>query len=177
MEGDAQAYAELLRRHQEKVFGLCLSLLKDSSEAEDAAQEIFIKAFKALASFRSQSAFPTWLYRIAHNHCLDLLRAKTRHRTESWEELLEKEGERLHRLFTAEKVEEKDWDPELVERLLSKLDPEDRLILTLREVQGLSYTELAQTLEISLQAAKSRLRRARERLSKFSDTFGTRQTS
>ncbi len=145
------------------MLGLCTSLLSDATQAEDAAQEIFIKAYQALSSFQGNSKFSTWLYRIASNHCKDLLRKRSRQKTESLDALIEKSGDEVQNLW------EPSVDPrnasgasDLVEKLLSSLSPDERLILTLREVQGLSYQEIAETLKCSLDAVKSRLRRARE---------------
>ena len=165
LSGDQNAYADLVRAHQARILRLCASLLEDSSLAEDAAQEVFFRAYRKLRTFRGQAAFSTWLYRIAANHCLDLLRRRRRERTESWDALLEGSGEPLHELLTLPR------DPttvvantELVQRALAQLSPGYRLILTLREVEGLSYQELAGTLRCSLDAVKARLRRARQEL-------------
>ena len=154
-----------MRTHQARILRLCTALLGDSALAEDAAQEIFFKVYQALPAFRGQSAFSTWLYRIASNHCLDLLRKRQRERTESWEALVEESGEQLHELLTASQDPKAILaDTELVQRALAQLSPEYRLILTLREVEGLSYKELAGTLHCSLDAVKARLRRSRQEL-------------
>lgn len=154
-----------MRQYQARVLRLCTALLANATEAEDAAQEAFIKAYRALASFRAQASFSTWLYRIAANHCKDLLRQRARHATESWEALLDAEGEAIHRLFATPSdamlpVESAD----LIERLLQQLSPDDRMIVTLREVEGLSYQEIAKTLACTVDAVKARLRRARQEL-------------
>ena len=163
--GDRDAYAELVRAHHARIIRLCASLLADPGLAEDAAQDTFLKAYQSLASFRGQSAFSTWLYRIAANRCLDLLRRRQRERTESWDALVEEAGEQLHELLVAPP------DPktttanvDLVQRALAHLTPEYRLMLTLREIEGLSYQELATTLHCSLDAVKAKLRRARQDL-------------
>jgi RNA polymerase sigma-70 factor (ECF subfamily) len=162
LNGDRDAYAAIVRRYQDRVFRLCYSLLNDSHEAEDAAQEIFVKAFESLARFRGGSAFFTWLYRVASNHCLDLLRRRARNRKESWEELVEKHGETVERLLARKPAADEAGSRELVERVLASLSPEHRLILTLREMEGLNYEELGIALHCSLDAVKGRLKRARE---------------
>ena len=144
---------------------MCTSLLADSSETEDAAQEIFIKAYRSLGAFRGNASFSTWIYRIATNHCKDLLRKRARQRTESWEALVEAEGEKLHQLLADSpdpRVQLESSD--LIERVLSHVSPEYRLVLTLREVEGLSYQQISQTLGCSVDAVKARLRRARQEL-------------
>lgn len=161
--GDDAAFAELVRRHHAAIRGLCLSMLDDASEADDAAQDAFLAAHKALARFRGQSAFGSWLYRIAANRCLDRLRRRGREKLSSWDALAEEGGEAFEALLGTEpeaalSLEQKD----LVARALARLSPEHRLILTLREVQGLDYQELTEALDCSLDAVKARLRRARQ---------------
>ena len=178
LSGDTDAYAEIVRANQGKVMGLCLSLLRNPVEAEDAAQEIFIKAYQSLNSFKGNSSLSTWLYRISSNHCKDLLRKKGRQKTESLDALLEASGDGVQR------ISEPSFNPaataeasDIVERLLAALSPEERLILTLREAQGLSYQEIAQTLQCTLDAVKARLRRARQAAGEKFDTFRLSKTS
>jgi len=160
--GHPEVFAELVRRHQARVLRVCTSLLANATLAEDAAQEIFLKAYQHLQTFQAEAAFSTWLYRITANHCKDLLRKRSRERLDSWEALVEAEGERLQQLLTVSADPKTTVaDAELVDRVLSHLPPNYRLILTLREVEGLSYQELAETLRCSLDAVKARLRRAR----------------
>ena len=166
---EEKAYAELVRTHQAKVLRLCASLLGES-DAEDAAQEIFIKAYRSFDSFRKDAAFSTWLYRIASNHCRDLLRKRARQKTEPLDELPE--------LFLSSgdprgKTEKAD----LAEQILLTLSPDERLILTLREVEGLSYQEIAEVLSCSLDAVKGRLKRLREALLSRHDTFRQLESS
>ena len=169
LAGKRNAYAEIVRRYQERVRGHCLMMLSDAAAADDASQEVFIKAYQALASFRGNASFSTWIYRIAANHCLDVLRKIKRGKTESWEALLEKDGARIEALL-AVSPEPKDAEEnrEIVARLLSHFSEKSREILILREMHGLSYQELAEALGCSLDAVKSRLKRAREEMeSKF----------
>lgn len=161
-DGSRDAFAELVRRHHAWVQGLCAATLGDAASAEDAAQEVFLKAFKALPRFQGEASFSTWLHRIAVNACLDLLRRRSRNRTESWDELVEKEGDRIGRLLAAPAPEHSAEDADLVARVLEQLPPEYRLVLTLREVQGLSYEEIAGAMGCSLDSVKARLQRARK---------------
>ena len=165
--GRRDDYAQLVRKYQLRVRRLCVAVLADAALADDAAQEIFLKAYRGLKTFRGQAAFSTWLYRIAANHCADVLRRRAREPTESWEALIEQHGEQIERLLA------RSPDPkasvaaaDLVRKVLSHLTPADRLLLTLREAEGLSYQELAETLRCSVDAIKARLRRARQRLLK-----------
>ena len=165
LAGDTHAYAHLVQKYQARIRGYCLGVLKNQAEADDAAQEIFIKAYRALGSFQGNAAFMTWIYRIAVNHCRDLLRSESRRRTESWDELQEREGDSLEaRITTFPEPSRMDDRRRLLREALDKLSEDQRTLLLLRESEGLSYQELAETLCCSLDAVKARLRRARREL-------------
>jgi len=165
LSGNRNAYAEIVRRYEEQVRRYCVTLLSDPASGEDAAQEVFIKAYQALGKFRGNSSFSTWLYRIAANHCTDAIRKRARRKEESWEKLLEDQGDKIERLFTVSTNETLDREQsELVEKLFSQLPEKSREVLTLRELQGLSYQEIADALQCTLDAVKARLKRARQEL-------------
>ncbi len=176
LAGNRNAYRQLIEKYEGKVRGSCLAMLSDPSEADDAAQEVFIKAYEALGQFRGDAAFGTWIYRITTNHCLSLLRKRKRRPEESWEALVEKEGDKMESLLTVEPSRgSADETAELVGRLLAHLPEDARKMLVLREVQGLSYQELCDTLGCSMDSVKSKLRRTRQELEKklrhfFSET-------
>ena len=137
----------------------------DAALADDAAQEVFIKAYQALDRFQGKSALSTWLYRIAVNHCIDMIRKRARQKTESWEALLERDGEKIEALFAeAEPAQSLDEQKELLTKLLSHLPEKSREMLILREVEGLSYQELAQALNCTQDSVKARLKRTRKEL-------------
>ncbi len=163
--GNRNAYAELIRKYEARVRGYAGMMLADATQAEDAAQEIFIKAYESLDKFRGEASFSTWIYRIATNHCLDLLKKRKRTRTESWEALIEKNGDTIEAAMIAPNTAKPSVDmTELITQLLSHMPEISRNMLILREVQGLSYEELAQTLGCTLDSVKSRLKRARQEL-------------
>jgi len=171
--GLREAYEALVRRHHARVLQLCLCLLSDRSRAEDAAQEVFLKAYRSLEGFEGACSLSTWLHRVATNHCLDVLRKEARRRTESLDELVEREGERLQRALGSSSDPSRPLEAaDLASRILSCLPEEQRAALVLRETQGLSYREIAQALECSVDSVKARLRRARailqEKLRHFS---------
>ena len=160
-----ERYGELMRLYHQKVLGYCLSMLNNRAEAEEAAQDIFTKAYHNLGKFQQNSSFSTWLYRITTNHCLDILRKRNRRRTVSLEALVEADGDMIEGLFATHStslpaLESKD----LTDKILSTLPEDYRTILTLREAQGLDYQEIADTLECSIDAVKGRLSRARKLL-------------
>ncbi|MBI5201283.1 MAG: sigma-70 family RNA polymerase sigma factor [Elusimicrobia bacterium] len=165
--GGRSAFAELVRRHHPAVVGLCRSMLGDAEDADDAAQEAFLKAWRSLSGFSGGANFGTWLYRIASNQCLDMLRARGRRPTQSLDALVEAEAPALEKVLGAgapasDPVEAAD----LAKRLLATLPEEQRLALVLRETQGFSYEEIAETMGCSLDSVKARLKRARETLAK-----------
>lgn len=180
LNGDQELYAELVRRYQAPVIALCRSMTGDHQEAEDLAQEIFVKAFYALPGFKGGSAFYTWLYRIAVNHSRDFLRKKNRRREESWENLLEKQGAEIEALLNRPVLSKSFENQELISRALACLSEQYREVLTLREVQGLTYDELASVLKCSLDGVKGRLKRARKnfrnRLRHFLDLDASKLT-
>ncbi len=160
--GRSALYAELMRRHYPKIFCLCLSLLKDPSMADDAAQEAFLKSYRSLDKFREDSSFLTWIHRIAANRCLDLIRLKAREKENSLDTMLEiSENHSFREVESSLLIESSLINSDLVEKIMSRLPVEYRLILVLREVQGFNYQEISQVLECSLDSVKARLRRAR----------------
>jgi len=170
--GDAEAFGELIRRHHARVAGLCARLLDNPSDADDAAQEIFLRAHRFLGKFRGEARFSTWLYRIALNHCRDRRRAGARRRSVSLDALFEERGDATPELREKTLSGAAQEDAAAAQAMLERLPEGPREALLLR-TQGSSYAEIAQTLDCSLDAVKARLRRARRALA---DDF-RRQTS
>ena len=162
LSGNREDFAILVRRYQNKVMRLCWGLLQDYHWAEDSAQEIFVKIFSMLGSFRGESKFSTWLYQIAFRHCQDQLRKKNRQKESSLERMLEDGGDISDARFfiNVDPKEQKD----LLHRAFIQLSEEDRVLLLFREMQGLSYFEISEILGCSLDSVKARLRRARAKL-------------
>lgn len=164
--GDKRAFDLLVIKYQQKVAGLISRYIRDSGEAMDVAQEAFLKAYRALPGFRGESAFYTWLYRIAINTAKNRLVAQGRRppgdgvEAEVAEQL--DEGERLQELGTPEHHL---LSMEIAATVQSALDtlPEDlRTAIVLRELEGLSYEEIAQAMECPIGTVRSRIFRARE---------------
>jgi RNA polymerase sigma-70 factor (ECF subfamily) len=159
--GDAEAFGELIRRHHARVAGLCANLLDSRSDADDAAQEIFVKVHRSLSKFRSDAKFSTWLYRIATNHCSDARKKSKRRRTVSLDFLIEEGGETAGDLLVEQKPKsDMGEQQDLARRLFAELPEVCRAAVSLR-TDGMSYEEIAESLQCSLDAVKSRLRRAR----------------
>lgn len=165
LSGNRDAYAELVRRYQARIIRLCASLLRHEKDAEDAAQEVFVKAYQSLGSFQQSASFYTWLYRIATNHCLSALRNKGRRMTESLDSLLEAEGDQVAALFSSQPdFRDSLQAKELLTKLLDSLRPNYRAVIVLREVEGLSYEEIGRVLACSVDSVKAQLRRARQEI-------------
>lgn len=167
LQGDKGAFRILVEAYQDRLFGLVFSLVHNREQAEDLTQEIFVKVYFALSSFEGQSAFYTWLYRIASNHCLDHLRKK-RPQQISIDRPVDNESEITFQDSLAAPASDNPEAPMEanmeVSSLLDALDPEQRLILSLRELEGHSYEDLAEMLKCPMNTVKSRLNRAREAL-------------
>jgi RNA polymerase sigma-70 factor (ECF subfamily) len=164
-QGQTEVYGELVRQYHKRVMGYCFSMLSNRTDAEEAAQDIFVKAYQYLGKFKGDSSFSTWLYRITANHCLDILRKRNRRKNVSLEALVEQEGSQVQKLFaTASTSAIHLENRQLADKILSTLSEDQRQILTLREAEGLEYQEIAQMLGCSLDAVKGRLARARKQL-------------
>lgn len=159
--GNVQAFAEIVRKYQEKVLRLCISMV-DERMAEDATQEIFLKVYESLAEFEGRSAFSTWLYRIASNHCLNIISKRKNERLDSLDGLTEKYGESLRLLRVENHPSKQIENKQMVEAIFKQISPEEKLILTLREMEGFSYKELSELLQIPIETVKVRLFRARQ---------------
>jgi RNA polymerase sigma-70 factor (ECF subfamily) len=169
--GETDAFEPLVRRHEKKIFNLLYRWLGDYDEAAEAAQEVFLSAYRSLKKFRGDSSFSTWLYRIAVNHAKD----RRKNLKIAWK--------RMVPLETADpdgdggpvaKISHPGPDPaqdaeqqevhERVQQALSRLDADDALLILLRDLQDASYEEIVQVLAIPIGTVKSRLHRARQAL-------------
>lgn len=170
--GDGDAFEALVRKYQTRVFTLAYRMLGDRADAEEMAQEIFLKAFRGLKRFERKSAFSTWLYSIATNHCLNQL--ESRRRRPRPQELNGQAGRGgnpgslLERVADptpgADQALERAELQRLVQEQLLTLTPEHRSILVLRDIQGLAYEEIGEILSIEPGTVRSRLHRARMEL-------------
>jgi RNA polymerase sigma-70 factor (ECF subfamily) len=153
-------------RYQHKVVKLVARLLRDRTEAEDVAQEAFVKAYRALGSFRGDSAFYTWLYRIAVNTARNALASRQRRPLEYEAGLSEAEQTaveaRMHHTDTPEAAALSEEIHQAVNRAIGELPEDLRTAIVLREVEGLSYEEIAAAMDCPVGTVRSRIFRARE---------------
>ena len=176
--GDSAAFEKLVLKYQSQVYNFCFRIMGNSEDAADMTQETFLKVWRNSDSFHGDSSFATWLFRLASNTCLDQLRSMKRKPTLPLT-LTDQEGEEqsLEVPDTAPSPEEslvKKEERELLQAAMSALDAEQRQLLTLRVVNDMSYTEIAQALSLKEGTVKSRLARARENLRKKLENFGNK---
>lgn len=165
--GDEDAFAQLVRLHEKKVYNLTLRICGDPEDAADAAQDAFLSAWRGLPGFRGEAGFSTWLYRLASNAAIDHLRRTRRQRCETsldgGDHAMDIADTSLSPQMRTEAVELR----EAVLEGLAQLSDAHRQALTLREVQELSYEEISAVLEVDLGTVKSRISRARSALRKI----------
>ena len=162
--GGPQRYFSILAdRHHDYVLKKCKSYVKHEDEAEDLSQEIFIKVFMQLNTFRSEAKFKTWLYTIIYHTCVDYLRKKKKN---THQVISDKLGAEFEEVIDAEEVDKESLHIAL-EQLLEQITPEEKLLLLLKYKEKQSLNAIINTLQISESAAKMRLKRAKEKINKL----------
>jgi RNA polymerase sigma-70 factor (ECF subfamily) len=170
--GDMAAFDQLVVKHKDKLFNMVYWFLGDYQEANDCSQEIFIKVFKSIKKFRSESAFSTWLYRIAINTCKNRLKSSAyrwKKKTVSFENPeSSKDGNLYYKIQNdspspANELEKKERLM-MIQKAINALPQEQNRVIVLRDIQGLSYQEIVDVTGLNLGTVKSRLARARMEL-------------
>jgi RNA polymerase sigma-70 factor (ECF subfamily) len=164
---DKEAFEELVRRHQHRVFAVAGGILRQREDVEDIAQQVFVKAFFSLKRFDQRAAFSTWLYKITVNECWDLLRKKKVRPLVYESDLSEEQARQFgaaERQTPVPDVSEKLEARQEVENLLEGIEERDRMMLILKEVEGFAVEEIADILELNANTVKVRLFRARRRI-------------
>jgi len=166
--GTVAAFEELVRRHQQRVFGLVGGILHRPDDVEDVAQQVFLKAYLGIRRFDQRAAFSTWLYKIAVNECWDYLRKRKVRPLVYEADLSEEQVSRLDGIVSADRPPERPGaraeTREILERMLATLPEQDRQLLVLKEIEGFSVQELAEILKLNVNTVKVRLFRARGRI-------------
>lgn len=163
LAGDSCAFGELVRTHQDRLFNAMLHLVGDHGEAEDVVQEAFVQAYVKLATFQRQSAFYTWLYRIAFNHAISRQRRKKTHYSMEHQRAAHGLEPADHDALPTDRLERQERIDQLYVAL-GQLTPDHRAILILREIEGCDYEAIAEILDINIGTVRSRLHRARMQL-------------
>ena len=169
LKGDVNSFEPLVRRYQPRIFATARRYARRESEVEDIVQEVFIKAFRKLASFRGEAPFEHWLMRLTVRTCYDFLRAHQRNRETSFSELSDEEGDWLERVKAGPDDVRDDVSAakQLVERVLAQLSPEARLVITLLEIEDRTVKEIAELTGWSVALVKVRAFRARAQMRKL----------
>lgn len=171
-KGDREAFNELVREYEKQVINIAYGMLSDREDALDAAQEVFVRIYKSIGAFKGQSSLATWIYRITANICNDMLRK--RQRTAKTISIYpsddEEERSPLSELAddrpTPEEALELNERQKAVREGIASLNPDFRAVITLCDIEGLSYEEAAAALSVPHGTVKSRLNRARNALRK-----------
>lgn len=163
--GDVLVFEDVVLKYRDRIYNLCSYMLGNVHDAEDAAQNTFIKAYQNLSKFNHSASLYTWLYRIAVNTCIDHKRRpfflSIFTRSETGEELA---IEQISDSPSPEKVYDSKQIQDGLQEALRKLSPKMRAAIVLKELEGLSYEEIADTLDVSIGTVKSRISRARDEL-------------
>lgn len=168
LKGDTASFEPLVKRYQPRVFGTARRYARRESEIEDIVQEVFLKAFQKLASYRAEAPFEHWLMRLAVRTCYDFLRRHQRNREMNFTDMTEAETDWLERFNAnpADTSERAAAARELVGRVLAQLSPDARLVITLLELEDRSVKEIAQLTGWSVPLVKVRAFRARAQMRK-----------
>lgn len=167
--GDESSFEQLIIQCKTRAYNIALRYMRSEEDALDVLQESFIKVFRHLSSFKEESSFDTWVYRIVVNTCNDMLRKNSD--LKKTDSIYQGQGEEEQRVTqlpdkspTPEEALERKERAEIILRSLERLSPEQKEIVILRDVQGFSYEEISEILTCSLGTVKSRINRARLRL-------------
>jgi len=175
INGDTRAYTQLVDRYKDLVYTLALRMLKNREEAEEVAQDAFIKVYKSLEKFKGDSKFSTWIYRVTYNTCLDRIKKNKKHINDVpidkfTEHKLEAVDNALENMIKAERSE-------LVKQCVDKLPSESAYLLTLFYFEELSLEEIAKIINIEANTVKVKLFRARKKLAVILEQFLQPQNS
>ncbi len=170
--GDEAAFTRLVETYQTPIYNLCYRMLGEAGEAEDAAQETFLRAYAQLGSYDPARPFKTWLFSIANHHCIDRLRKRRLTWLSIDDENLPPHPALQEREPGPEEALVRRQQSELLQGLLARLPPEDRSVVVMRYWHDLSYEEIAEATRTTVSSVKSRLHRARATLGQMLDPGG-----
>ena len=179
LDGDARAFELLMEKHESKMYAVALRMCQNREDAQDCLQDAMLRIYKALPSFKGQSSFSTWAYRITMNTCLDELRRKKVRQASSLDQMLDLGWSPVDENNSTEHHADNMELKRNLSRAIQTLPEEMRAAVVLRDVQGFSYDEIAEMLSTNVGTVKSRISRGREKLreilSKDAELFGLRR--
>ena len=175
--GDPSAFNRLMEQHEHRMYAVALRMCANREDAQDCLQEAMLRVYRAIGSFKGQSSFSTWIYRITMNTCLDELRRRKNRQNTSLDGLLDMGWAPVDGGSGPEKQALMREVREKMNGAIRELPDDMRAAIVLRDVQGFSYDEIAQMLEINVGTIKSRISRGREKLreklKEYSELFDT----
>lgn len=162
--GDPSAFNRLMEAHERRMYAVALRMCGNREDAQDCLQEAMLRIYRAISGFKGQSSFATWVYRITMNTCLDELRRKKNKQNASLDSLLDAGWSPQDESASPERHTVQSETRRLLHEAIRDLPEDMRSAIVLRDIQGLSYEEIAQALDINVGTIKSRISRGRERL-------------
>lgn len=175
--GDPSAFNRLMAQHENRMYAVALRMCANREDAQDCLQEAMLRVYRAIGSFKGQSTFSTWVYRITMNTCLDELRRKKNRQNTSLDNLVDMGWSPTDGGAGPEKQALMHEMREKMHGAIRELPDDMRAAVVLRDIQGFSYDEIAQMLEINVGTIKSRISRGREKLreklKEYSELFDT----
>lgn len=175
-KGDVQAFEELMQSHESRIYAIALRMMGNREDAQDCAQEAMVRIYRAMGSFKGQSALATWIYRITMNTCLDELRRRKARKVTSLDSLVNNGWSPTDTGDTPEEHGLRVEKQSALNQAIQSLPDDMRAAIILRDVKGYSYDEIASILDANVGTIKSRISRGREKLreilSKQSELFG-----
>lgn len=175
-KGDTDAFEQLVEMHSDRIYSIALRMVGNPTDAEDLAQEAFVRIWRGLEGFNMDSKFSTWAYRLTTNVCIDYLRKEKKNNNVSLftedDEGEEAELQIPDERYSPQRQMEQEELRQSVDRAMNSLDPQYRQILALRELGGLSYDEIARQLDLKEGTVKSRIARAREHMRRLLTSDG-----
>lgn len=176
-KGDANAFETLMSAYEKKIYALCLRMMGNPHDGEDAAQEAMLRIWRTIGQYRFESAFSTWVYRVTASCCMDAIRKRQRHEHPSLEEMGEASGfDPADGGETPQEQTERKETRSAIRQAIAAVPEGMREVFLLRDVHGLSVEETAQALQIAQGTVKSRLARAREKIAAELKRRGVGQT-
>ena len=176
--GDSAAFSELMTLHERRMYAVALRICTNREDAQDCLQDAMLRIYRSLGSFKRQSSFSTWVYRITMNTCLDELRRRKTRAATSLDAMLDNGYSPSDETDTPEQHSLQSEQRRLLERAIAELPEDMRSAIVLRDIEGCSYEEIAQALDANVGTIKSRISRGREILravlSRQPELFGRR---
>lgn len=163
--GDIEAFEQLVHSHEKRAYNIALRIMCNEEDAKDMTQEALLRVFRSIGSFKEQSAFSTWLYRIVTNVCLDEIRKRKNDKAIASDNIVDLSSREMTNGTAAEEIPERAYERleqrQIIGEAIKELNEEYRSVIVLRDIQGFSYEEISMILDCSSGTVKSRINRAR----------------